>query len=62
MTQETVPVHRQLRRGGESLEFPDPDGILGHSRPSFLERLAALYAILADLRNRLGETPTRRLK
>jgi len=32
------------------------------SPSGFLERLAAFYAMLADLRNCPGVTPTRRLK
>jgi hypothetical protein len=32
------------------------------SRPGFLERIADSYAILAELRNYLGGTPTTRLK
>jgi hypothetical protein len=32
------------------------------SRPGVLERLAAFYAFLADLRNCLGVTPTTRSK
>jgi hypothetical protein len=41
---------------------PDPDRMVEGSRPGFLERFADSYAILADLRNFRGVTPTRRLK
>ena len=52
--------HRHRRSSGDTR--PDPDRILEGSRPGFLERLAAFYTILADLRNWPGVTPTARLK
>ena len=47
---------------GDCVPRPDPDLILKGSPPGLLERFADSYAILADLRNCRGVTPTRRLK
>jgi len=47
---------------GDSVPRLDPDRMVEGSRPGFLERFADSYAILADLRNCRGVTPTGRLK